>query len=369
MKPDKNASARNYGIDLLRILAAFYVVILHTLGHGGAMQASARGSRQYMVIGFLEIWAYCAVDLFALISGYVGYSPEKKRRSLARYFGLWLEVVFYCVIPSLIILAAVPGTVTGKEILAGLFPVTTGQYWYFSSYTGLFLLMPVLDAALRELDTRYLKIFLGIVLVAFSLYASPMERFSLGNGYSMIWLMILYLCGGAVRKIRGGRKSARYTVPACILLIIAVVLFAWIWLINRWHFSFFDTEVGRTTMMSYTAFTTLAAALLHLVLFSGLHIPKRIGRLLPILSSGAFAVYLINTQPAIWILTKGRFAHLGTAGSLTILAQVLGYALLFVFLGAAVDFGRRLLFRLLRIPKLTVKLESLIRGLAGRLPL
>ncbi len=361
MKSETPATSRNYGIDLLRILAAFYVVILHSLGHGGAMQAAARGSHQYMVIGFLEIWAYCAVDLFALISGYVGYSPREKRLRLSRYFELWLEVVFYCVIPSLIIFIAVPGTITGRDILMGFFPVTTGRYWYFTSYTGLFLLIPVLDAALRTLNTRYLKVYVGIVLIAFSLYASPMERFALGNGYSMVWLVLLYLCGGAVHKIQSESKRPKYTVPVCILLIIGLALFAWTWLINRWHFMFFDTEVGRTTMMSYTAFSVSAAAVLHLILFSGLRIPRKVGRYLPILSSGAFAVYLINTQPAIWTLSKAQFSHLGTAGSLTIIFQVLGYSLLFVLLGAIVDLGRRALFRVLRIPTLTATLERVIR--------
>ena len=361
LKSEKAPSARNYGIDLLRILAAFYVVILHSLGHGGAMQASARGSHQYMVIGFLEIWAYCSVDLFALISGYVGYSPRQKRLRLSRYFELWLEVVFYCVVPSLIILLTVPGTVTGRDILMGLFPVTTGRYWYFSSYTGLFLVIPILDAALRALDTGYLKIYIGVVLIAFCLYASPMERFSLGSGYSMVWLILLYLCGGAVHKIQEERKRGKHDALICILLIIGLALFAWTWLINRWHFTFFDTEVSRTTMMSYTAFSVCAAAILHLILFSRLQIPGKIGKYLPLISSGAFAVYLLNTQPAIWTLSQKQFEHLGTASSITILLQVLGYALLFVLLGAAVDLGRRLLFKVLHIPQLAARLEALIR--------
>ena len=368
MTPEKKTAPRNYGIDLLRILAAFYVVILHSLGHGGAMKAAARGSHQYMVIGFLEIWAYCAVDLFALISGYVGYSPKEKKLRLSRYFDLWLEVVFYCIIPSLIILVAVPGTITGRDVLKGLFPVTTGRYWYFSSYTGLFLLIPVLNAALRTLDTRYLKIYIATVLIAFSLYASPMERFALGNGYSMVWLVLLYLCGGALRKIQEETPRRKYTAPVCIGLILGLALFAWTWLINRWHFTFFDTEVGRTTMMSYTAFSVSAAAILHLVLFSRLRIPRKIGRFLPLISTGAFAVYLINTQPAIWALSDGQFSHLGTAGSITILIQVVGYALLFVIVGSIIDLGRRLLFNVLHIQQFTRWLEMLLRRLLAHSP-
>ena len=195
----------NYGIDLLRLLAFAYVVVLHTLGHGGIIQASTYGSNQYMLCAGLEIWSYCAVNLFGLISGYVGFSPVADgpwKKRLLSYLRLWLHVVFYAVVPSVIIFFAVPGTISPSRILEGLFPVTTGQYWYFSAYTGLFLLMPVLNAALRSLDRAYLKHFLFLFLIVFSLYASPMERFALREGYSTFWLVLLYLAGGAVRKLQ-----------------------------------------------------------------------------------------------------------------------------------------------------------------------
>ena len=148
--------------------------------------------------------------------------------------------------------------------------------------------MPVLNAALNSLDTKYLKRFLIIFLAAFSAYASPMERFALREGYSTFWLVLLYLAGGAVKKIRmeQARLQAADQNPAalsgagqkktgliCLAGIAACALFAWIWLIRGWHFSVFDTEVKRTTWMSYTSFTVTLASLLHLVWFSGIRIP------------------------------------------------------------------------------------------------
>ena len=62
---------RNAGIDLLRIVSMFFVVVLHSLGQGGILFNTAVGSSQYKVAWLLEIFAYGAVDIFALISGYV----------------------------------------------------------------------------------------------------------------------------------------------------------------------------------------------------------------------------------------------------------------------------------------------------------
>ncbi|EOS72255.1 hypothetical protein C819_04357, partial [Lachnospiraceae bacterium 10-1] len=52
---------RNYGIDLLRIIAMLLVVVLHVLGQGGVLEAS-KGVRA-AVAWFFEVAAYCAVDV------------------------------------------------------------------------------------------------------------------------------------------------------------------------------------------------------------------------------------------------------------------------------------------------------------------
>ena len=51
---------RNYGIDLLRLVAMFMVVILHVLGQGGVLSATT-GDKHH-IAWFLETAAYCAVD-------------------------------------------------------------------------------------------------------------------------------------------------------------------------------------------------------------------------------------------------------------------------------------------------------------------
>ena len=376
-----NKDTHNYGIDLLRLLAFAYVITLHTIGHGGIIEASAPGSGQYMLCAGMEIWAYCAVNLFGLVSGFVGYRDEPDRPWKKRFFSylaLWLQVVFYAVVPSLILYFLKPGSVTAQDLLHGLFPVTTGAYWYFSAYTGLFLLIPVLNAALRALDAGYLKHLLIVFLVVFSLYASPMERFTLQGGYSTFWLVLLYLAGGAVKKLRGsavkktvgsaghdrlavtGRETGREVLarqssrpitmrPLFMLCGITLcALFSWIWLICGWHFTVFGIEVKRTTWMNYTSFTVTLAALLHLQWFSKIRIPEKIRQPIRRAASCSFGIYLLNTQPAIWKLTAGKFAASGSGRLIGIIGVVLINILVFMAAGLAADFIRQLIFGTVR---------------------
>ena len=342
-----------YGIDLLRLIAFAYVVVLHTLGHGGIIQASPYGSHQYMLCAGLEIWSYCAVNLFGLISGYVGYSPAADKpwkKHLLSYLRLWLHVVFFAVVPSVIVFFAVPGTISPSQILEGFFPVTTGQYWYFSAYTGLFLLMPVLNAALRSLDSARLKHFLFLFLIVFSLYASPMERFALREGYSTFWLVLLYLAGGAVRKIQssadetqreeavGSRTGSGRICLYCLAGIIICALFAWIWLIRDWHLTIFETEIKRTSWMSYTSFTVTLSAMLHLILCSKIRIPGKLQNFVKKAAACSFGIYLLNTQPAVWKLTNGIFASYAAGPLVHILLVVAANVVVFMAGGILTDF-------------------------------
>ena len=89
---------KNYGMELLRILAAVLVLQLHILGQGaiypntGASIVTAKYAVNYAVSWSLETAAYGAVDLFALISGFVGlYSGFKVKR----WMRLWALCVFW----------------------------------------------------------------------------------------------------------------------------------------------------------------------------------------------------------------------------------------------------------------------------------
>lgn len=82
---------RNRGVDLLRMVAMWMVVILHILNKGGALGASAPLSTGRETALLLDMAAYCAVDCYGIISGYVGAGHR------FRYSGavaLWLRTAF-----------------------------------------------------------------------------------------------------------------------------------------------------------------------------------------------------------------------------------------------------------------------------------
>ena len=62
---------RNYGIDLLKILSMFFVIIIHVGGHGGLIYNADIFTLNGTIVWLIRILVYCAVNMFALITGYL----------------------------------------------------------------------------------------------------------------------------------------------------------------------------------------------------------------------------------------------------------------------------------------------------------
>lgn len=92
---ERGTYTHNMGIDLLRILCMILIPFLHIMVHGGILNACPQFSMQYNVAWFFMALAYCAVDCYALISGYVGYHSKYKYSNIIY---LCVEVVFYTVL-------------------------------------------------------------------------------------------------------------------------------------------------------------------------------------------------------------------------------------------------------------------------------
>ena len=200
-------SERNHGIELLRIFAMLLAAVLHILKKGGVITASEGNLAAYSTVWLLEAAAYCAVNCYALISGYVGYSDRPKPLRLARCIELWLQVVFYSVIITTVYCIAGVGSVGVSDFADAFLPVTSKQYWYFTAYIGMFFFIPLLNALVRRLNRRALVSLCIMLIAVFSLYDTfasfwKKDPLALVGGHSPLWLGVLYIFGAAMKKLR-----------------------------------------------------------------------------------------------------------------------------------------------------------------------
>lgn len=358
------SSRRNYGLDLLRLTAAFYVVIAHTTGLGGVLDATAPDSNQNFICRLLMIFTICAVTIYGIVSGYVGYREEDKKVSFSGYLSLWLTVVFYSLLFLGIFRIVLPGSVTSEDLLRSLTPVTTRIYWYFSCYTVVYFLSPFLNRLLRhssDHDLKWLFLFL-CVLVLIEYIAQP---FHMGEGYSVIWLVMLYLFGGIMKKTGIGSK-----IPSLAALLgIFLINFVFFYLGTKrdvWSFQIYDFSFVITHSLVSPFY--LATGFLHVVLFSRFRFKPFWQKVIAFAAPASFSIYIVNTNKVFWNnfmwqdFMKNYLASWAGSSPVGIIARILLFSAAFVFVVTIVDFLRQKLFQLLGVPNWDKKITGIFRN-------
>ncbi len=350
---------RDYGVDLLRIFSMIMVVLLHVLGAGGVLESTKQGSAWYEVAWLLETAAYCAVNCYALISGYVGYRSKPKYANIVL---LWLQVLLCSVGIHLIFATIDPGSVDGMTILRAFFPVINNYAWYFTCYFALFFMMPLLNHAINTMTEGMLKILCGSIL-GFSVLTtvSLKDIFQVKDGYSVIWLAALYLFGGCI-----GRFGWFKHVKGWILGLIygGCVLVSWgaKYLLESWKNPFLSQFTYSEMLIRYKSPTILIAAICLLLLFSGKPLSKYGQWMVNFLAPTCFGVYIIHLHPQIWNrFIVGKFTGFAADSVGVMVLKIIGTTFLIYLAVSLLDFLRHLLFRGLRLKEVLKNIELRIK--------
>lgn len=357
----KHTGERNIGIDALRILAMFMVVLLHVLGQGGVLQAGGEVTLSYSLPWLLECMAYCAVNCYALITGYVCIQSKHKYK---RIISLWFQVFFYTVLLTAVVAVVRPGTIGKEDVLNAFFPLLSKQYWYFTQYAGLFFLMPFLNKLLLGISKRQ---FQGLVLTLFILLSVMpciinRDLFVTGSGYSMLWLGAIYVFGAYV-KLYGHHLV--YTKAMCLAGYFFSILVIWGGVLLQgagiW-------SAGKCFLKYTSPFMVIAAVCLLLFFLKCQFRRPAAKKTIRFFAPISFGVFLIHTN--------GLLYHRELNAAFTVFRDYpVGLTLLFSLLSAVgiylvcalLDFGRLKLFQLLKIDRLSQKIVDSVGATSAKL--
>ena len=346
------AANREYGIDLLRILSMLMVVILHTLGNGGVLNNVKAGSVNYYVAWLMEIAVLCAVDCFALISGYVLYKPGFK---LSRLIELWFQVFFYSVAITAVFFVIDRHSVSAKDVVLGIAPVLTKRYWYFTAYVGLFFFTPFINRAIDSFDKATAQKLITAVILLLSVFPAltTCDLFMTNTGYSMIWLIALYFIGAYIKKYNPFPFLKKRNLLFYAVCVIAALTFKVV--IEMIPFKFSCKSTFSNNFVHYTSPFILLAAVFLLLFFSQLHINSKSKiNLISFFSPISFGVYLIQVHPQMWTkVFLNRFVFLASSPTLILVLGTLVFSAAVYISLALLDFMRQCIFKLIKIHRLS----------------
>jgi len=347
---------RNPGIEIFRCVSMIMIIILHVTSQGGVLGGTASSSASYYAAYFLKVIGYCAVDCYAVISGYVNSTKSFKFKRLG---SMWLEVVFWLAIPAIFTHFFLPQfPVSQEKWIEAFFPVSTKAYWYFNAYILLFALMPILNRgleALSEKQHRSILIFLFVAVTGLP-FVGGADLFVTSSGYSGMWLIILFVFG-AYFRLHGIPKFAKWYVTLPVFFLSATAS----WSLDLLRIDLYSNGTVKSTdllyksldrALSYISPFMVLMALSLLCFFAQIKInPKPIRKILEVVGRATFGVYLFHVGDMIWVnWLKGHFSDYGKFPAWKLLLAVIGVSILLFIVWDILSIGRIYLFKLIALP-------------------
>ena len=188
---------RDSYIELLRIIATFFILIVHCNGWflqewGGISTWSAdRGFLIGLTRATIQSITCIGVDLFVLISGF--YTIKPKMKSVLNLFSI---LAFFYVGTYLFNILIGDATFTWKHLIKNICAFSR-QNWFIQCYLFLMLLSPILNSFVEKCTKQSLLKYIGVFLLC-SFYFGNIHTstyFYFNNGYSVTTFMLIYLIG------------------------------------------------------------------------------------------------------------------------------------------------------------------------------
>lgn len=286
---------RNYGADLLRIIAMLMVIMLHVTEKGGFLDLNN-------IIG-IEAWILYAISVvsvncFVLITGY--FMSSKVFR-LHRVVSLWSDVVVYTLIMTVIMGAIGVYSVNIRGLIHSVMPFTFKTYWFINSYILLLFISPALNVIINNISFSqyrmlvFILVFFWCILNNFLKITSPIDS---SEGFGIEWFIVLYMVGAYIKLYRKKISNIHniYIYILCSLMIVVLHM----------SLSKFGDFISIRMVASYNDILVYISSVSLFLFFINLEINNIwLKKIITFLTPGVFPAYLIHHAPSVreWLYT------------------------------------------------------------------
>lgn len=290
--------SRNSSVELLRILAACMIVVLHY--NGRAINASSGLSTGFLAL--LESLCVCGVNLFIMISGYFLCKTQKRTWGKPIYLLLILSVIF---ISGYLLKCYATGEVINW--LTVIHAVLPPKNYFVLLYITLYIITPYINIVLNRLADKGRTVFIVVLLLIFSLYPTLMDIYqsflhkeimgvsTVGawghqHGYTIVNFVLCYCMGAYIKMNNLTSKFKNWKILiVCAVLILSI--FAWFefWL----HHNQAPYRLLECNALNYSNPLVIALSAMLLLLFTGMHFESNF---INTLAKAAFVCYLFHLE-------------------------------------------------------------------------
>lgn len=351
-------TSRNLGIEVFRLVSTLMVIMLHTLG-SSSIHKQNTGTLLGSVLWLFEILSYCAVNCFAMTSGYVSCQSKFK---ISRLLNLWFQVMFISVISTVILGFIAPEKVATIDYIKMFLPILGNLNWYFTAFFGLSLFSPFLNILMQNMTKNQHKYLVAVIFILFSIFSvipQVPDLFQTNNGYSLLWLAAMYIIGGYIRLHGVANPAKKY---GWLLGYFLSSGFVWLWFVLVYDVTkhIFGEAKYNGLFLSYTSPFIIFSALCLLKFFTSTNITKG-GKIICTVSSLTFGIFIFHTQDLYWDYgLKAPVAAIADKGPFTVILGVLLISLAAFIICGIATYLLMWLFKIAGINKLCDFVQSKI---------
>lgn len=221
---------RNINLDIIRTIALLSVICVHFPLHIGFYEWPLNDMPSY-VISFMITACKVCIGLFLLLTGYLKSDcilTKEYYYGIVKIYRAYVLASLACVIYNKI--RQIRGL---KYAITDILGFSTSDYaWYIALYIGLFLLIPFLNLAYHNLDTKRKKQFLILSCLICTAAPSVFNIWSFGKLIPDFWISLYpityYFIGAYLREYPV--KTAPLKVGFWLLICVSVFTALNIWL-------------------------------------------------------------------------------------------------------------------------------------------
>lgn len=201
------------GLDLVRVVAAFFVMSVHFYLNCGYYSVKLVGIEAFLMTYGRWLFLTC-VPLYMLLTGYFKLN---KTFGKEHYRSLIPILVAYVVISIMKVMAAnhIYGTVyTAEDTMRNL--LNYQMAWYVGMYVSLMLLIPFLNTMWHALGKKQKQVLILSLVFISTLY--PIVKYVAPSYWQMLYPFVYYFVGAYIREYQP--KIKKWLGILILLLIV-----------------------------------------------------------------------------------------------------------------------------------------------------
>lgn len=276
---------RQSNFELLRIVAMFLVLVIHA-SYASLGVPTAEDFTDYPVSAitrsFIQSLSIVSVNVFVLISGWFGIKPSLKG------FTAFIFQCAYFMFGTYAVMLLLGWSEFSINKLLECFSLTS-FYWFVTSYVGLYILSPILNAYIKSATERQYRWLLIAFFIFQTIYGWRNSAPYFQRGYSAFSFIGLYLLAQYIKAHKQHIVNKLYGGTLYIATTLANMMF--LFFATKFHIPL-DPYV-------YVSPLVIGGAIGLLLFFADINI--RHNKYINFVAKSAFAVYLLHQNPNLFI--------------------------------------------------------------------